>query len=115
MENKKSILAGSLIAAAFGGFTNLNANETSLTAFSALGSGAEVRTAILGSASSNINAFELKCGAKDSTATKQGKGKDGKCGEGKCGEGKKKEGKTADAKTKDGKCGQGKCGEKKSK
>lgn len=113
MENKKSILAGSLIAAAFGGLTTLNANESSLTSFSPLGSGAEVRTALLGAVSANSNAFELKCGAKDSTSTKQAKGKDGKCGEGKCGEGKKKDAKTSEAKAKDAKCGQGKCGEEK--
>jgi len=113
MENKKSILAGSVIATAFLGLSNISANEALLTKFSPLGSGAEVRTALLGKTLSDANAFELKCGAKDSTHTKEAKGKDGKCGEGKCGDGKKKEAKASDSKAKDGKCGEGKCGESK--
>ena len=91
MENKKSILTGSVIATAFLGLTNINAKAASLTHFAALGSGAEVRTALLGKTALDANAFELKCGGKDTTHTKDAKGKDGKCGEGKCGEGKKKQ------------------------
>jgi len=120
MENKKTMLAGSIIASAFIGLSNLNANASTLNNFLALGSGAEVRSILLGNSASNLGAFELKCGGKDSTKMKEAKGKDGKCGEGKCGDGKKKEGKTADTKTKeskakDGKCGEGKCGEGKQK
>lgn len=117
MENKKSILAGSVIASAILGLTSINANATSLTSYSALGSGAEVRSELL-STPSAINAFELTCGEKGKTSdtkTKdakcgdKAKAKDGKCGEGKCGD-KKKDGK---GKAKDGKCGEGKCGDKK--
>lgn len=111
MENKKSILAGSVIATAFLGLTNLNATETSLSHFSPLGSAAHVRTALLSGASTPVNSFELKCGAKDSSSTKHAKNKDGKCGEGKCGDGKKKDAKATDSKAKEAKCGQGKCGE----
>lgn len=115
MENRKSILAGSVIATAFAGLTGLTAgNTTSLTGFTGLGSGAELRSALLGGKQAETNAFELKCGGKDSTHTKEAKGKDGKCGEGKCGEGKKKEA-AANDKTKEAKCGQGKCGEGKKK
>lgn len=108
MENKKSILAGSVIASAIIGLSNISANASTLTNYSALGSGAEVRTILLGKSSSDLGAFELKCGGKDSTKTKEAKGKDGKCGEGKCGDGKKKDAKAKDSKSKDGKCGDGK-------
>lgn len=113
MENKKSILAGSILASAFIGLSNNNIQASNLRNFSALGSGAEVRTILLGSDNSYAGAFESKCGAKDSTA-KEAKGKDGKCGEGKCGD-KKKEMKAKDGKGKDGKCGEGKCGDSKKK
>lgn len=118
MENKKSILAGSVIASAILGLSSINANATSLCNYSALGSGAEVRTNLLGKSSSNLGAFELKCGGKDSTSTKEAKGKDGKCGEGKCGDkknAKTKDTKAKDGKGKDGKCGEGKCGDGKKK
>ncbi|MBK7311913.1 MAG: hypothetical protein IPI93_14350 [Sphingobacteriaceae bacterium] len=114
MENKKSILAGSVIASAIIGLSSISANASTLTNYSALGSGAEVRTILLGKSTSPLGAFELKCGGKDSTATKDGKGKDGKCGEGKCGD-KKKDAKAKDGKGKDGKCGEGKCGDGKKK
>lgn len=107
MENKKSILAGSLIASAFIGLSNINVNASTLTNYSSLGSGAEVRSNLLSGASSALKVLELKCG--DSAKTKHSKGKDGKCGEGKCGD-KKHEGKG-----KDGKCGEGKCGADKKK
>lgn len=108
------------------GAISLNANASNLFESTDLGSGAELRGAILemnGSSSAFIdnNDAELKCG-------------EGKCGEGKCGEGKgKKEAKDATTKaksdvakektkatdkkekaadkTKEGKCGEGKCGE----
>ncbi len=113
MENKKSILAGSILASAFIGLSNTDVQASTLANYSALGSGAEVRTILLGENTSNAGAFESKCGAKDSTA-KEAKGKDGKCGEGKCGD-KKKDMKAKDGKGKDGKCGEGKCGDSKKK
>jgi uncharacterized low-complexity protein len=115
MENKKSIFTGSVIASAIISLSSINANASSLTNYSALGSGSEVRTILLGKSNSNMGAFELKCGAKDTTKTKEAKGKDGKCGEGKCGDGKKKDVKAKESKAKDGKCGEGKCGEGKKK
>ncbi len=110
MEKKKTILAGSVIAGAILGLSNITANATSLTSYSTLGSGAEVRSELLNTPSAT-NAFELACGAKakDAKCGDKTKAKDGKCGEGKCGD-KKKDGK---GKSKDGKCGEGKCGEKK--
>lgn len=109
-KNKRTVLTGSVIATALLSLGHVSANHNPLGGYSALGSGAEVRSALLGNSTSN-SAFELKCGAKDSTHTKQAKGKDGKCGEGKCGESKKKDAKATSDKTKDSKCGQGKCGE----
>lgn len=87
MESKKSMLAGSLIASAILGLSNLGATASTLTSYSALGSGAEVRNELLNTTASNLSNLELKCGA-DSTKA-HGKAKDGKCGEGKCGEHKK--------------------------
>jgi len=101
MENKKSILAGSLIASAFIGLSNINANASALSNYSSLGSGAEVRSSLLNEASSALKAIELKCA--DSAKTKHAKGKDGKCGEGKCGD-KKKDASCGDKK-KDASCG----------
>jgi len=119
MENKKSILSGSVIASAILALSSPTANATALSNFSSLGSGAEVRSELLGNPASAINAFELKCSAKDAkdgdakdAKAKDGKAKDGKCGEGKCGD-KKKDAKAKDGKAKDGKCGEGKCGDKK--
>jgi uncharacterized low-complexity protein len=116
MKNKKSILAGSVIAGALVSLSALNADASSLTNFNVLGSGAEVRSGLLSNSVSNL--FELTCGAKGDTSKAHGKaahGKtaDAKCGEGKCG-GKKDSLHHKDGKTKDGKCGEGKCGEKKS-
>lgn len=110
MENKKSILAGSVIASAILGLSNITASATNLTSYSPLGSGAEVRSELINTPSA-INAFELACGAKskDAKCGDKAKAKDGKCGEGKCGD-KKKDGK---GKAKDGKCGEAKCGDKK--
>jgi uncharacterized low-complexity protein len=107
MENKKSILAGSVIASAFIGLSSISVNAATLTNYSSLGSGAELRSTLLKETTSLAKTLDLKCG--DTTKTHQSKGKDGKCGEGKCGD-KKKEGKG-----KDGKCGEGKCGDGKKK
>lgn len=131
MKNKKTILSGSVIASAILAVTGTTVNATSLTNFNTLGSGAEVRSGLLGNPADAINAYELNCAAKDAKskeascgekkdATKaetktDGKAKDAKCGEGKCGE-KKAETKTetkTDGKAKDAKCGEGKCGEHK--
>jgi uncharacterized low-complexity protein len=98
MESKKSMLAGSLIASAILGLSNLGANASTLTTYSALGSGAEIRSELLNIAPSNSNRIELTCGAKDSTKAGHGKAKDGKCGEGKCGD-HKKDAKTGEHKT----------------
>ena len=126
MENKKFILSGSVITSAILALTNANVDANSLSNYSSLGSGAEVRTGLLGNPSDAINAYELTCAAKDAKSKdatcgehkKDGKAKDAKCGEGKCGEHKK------DGKAKDAKCGEhktegkakdAKCGEKKPK
>ena len=98
MESKKSMLAGSLIASAILGLSNLS-NASTLTSYSALGSGAEVRSELLNITASGANALELKCGA-DTTkghGHDHSKAKDGKCGEGKCGD-HKHDAKTGEAK-----------------
>jgi uncharacterized low-complexity protein len=116
MENKKSILSGSVIASAILALSSPTANAATLSNFSSLGSGAEVRSELLGNPASAINAFELKCSAKDEKSKEatcgEKKAKDGKAKDGKCGEGKK-DAKAKDGKAKDGKCGEGKCGDKK--
>lgn len=90
MENKKSILAGSILAGALLAVAGINANASSLIRYNHVTSADEV---IAGLHTKNVsnNNFELKCGAtkkSDTTKTKK-KGKDGKCGEGKCGSTKK--------------------------
>ena len=110
MKNKrtsvKALLAGSLIAGSLVGVNALTASNANFE-YNNLGSGAELRTALIDDAS-GLNTFEGKCGGK-TDSSKTAKTKDHKCGEGKCGD-KKKE-----AKTKDHKCGEGKCGDKKKK
>ena len=138
MKNKKTILSGSVIASAILAVSGTNVNAASLTSFNTLGSGAEVRSGLLGNPADAINAYELNCAAKDAKSKEascgekkdgkakeascgehkksetktEGKAKDAKCGEGKCGEHKKAETKT-EGKAKDAKCGEGKCGEHK--
>lgn len=117
MKNNKTILSGSVIASAILAVTGTNVNAASLTDFNTLGSGAEVRSTLLGNPTDAIDAYELHCGdhkttdakAKEATCgeKKDAKAKDAKCGEGKCGEHKK-----ADAKT-DGKVKEATCGEHK--
>ena len=107
MENKKSIFSGSVIASAFIGLASLSANASSLTNYSTLGSGSEVRSELLEQTcgAKDAKTTDAKCGVKDAKTKdakcgvkakeakcgkKEGKGKEGKCGEGKCGAGKKK-------------------------
>jgi len=107
MENKKSIFSGSVIASAFIGLASLSANSSSLTNYSTLGSGSEVRSELLEQTcgAKDAKTTDAKCGEKDAKTKdakcggkakeakcgkKEGKGKEGKCGEGKCGAGKKK-------------------------
>lgn len=126
MENKKTrnFIKGTLVAGALLSVTALSATpNSSLFEYSALGSGAEVRTEILRSAASPFNNFEAKCGEKSTTTKKsetkstEAKCGEGKCGEGKCGEGDKKAAtstttvKTSEAKAAEAKCGEGTCGE----
>ena len=129
MDTKKilnrSLLAGSLIGL---GALQVNAAEINITT---LGSGGEVRSALLGSARTLDNAIELTCGegekkeATTKTETKkESKAEEHKCGEGKCGEAKgekseqkeeaaseaKPEGSKKESKAEEHKCGEGKCG-----
>ncbi|MDE3123937.1 MAG: hypothetical protein KGK14_00345 [Bacteroidota bacterium] len=90
MENKKSILAGSILAGALLAVAGINANASSLIRYQQVTTPDEV---VAGVHAQNAvsNSFEMKCGAtkkSDTTKTKK-KGKDGKCGEGKCGSTKK--------------------------
>ena len=88
-NNKKSILTGSMIAGALIGLSSVGSNAATLSAYSALGSGSEVRSELLSVSKSSAAALELTCGEKKDTKTTEGKSTEGKCGEGKCGEGKK--------------------------
>lgn len=114
MKNKTTILSGSVIASAILAVSGTNVNAASLTSFNTLGSGAEVRSGLLGDPAEAINAYELTCAAKDAKSKEAscGEKKDGKAKEASCGEHKKAETKT-DGKAKDAKCGEGKCGEHK--
>lgn len=105
MEKKKNIVKCSLLTGAIIAATGFSANAGGLFNYSLLGTGAEMRTSLLGKKEAARN-FDLKCGgdkAKSDSTMKKGKeGKcgDGKCGDGKCGSkmGKKSAGKTAPVK-----------------
>jgi uncharacterized low-complexity protein len=121
MKNKTTILSGSVIASAILAVSGSNVTAASLTSFNTLGSGAEVRSGLLGNPADAINAYELNCAAKTDAKTKEascGEHKkaetktEGKAKEASCGEHKKAETKT-DGKAKDAKCGESKCGEHK--
>lgn len=125
---KNSILVGALIAGAAFTTGSLSASSNSDLSFNTLGSGSDVRSALMDNAGTGTHEmlFELKCGT-EGTKAKEGesKSKDAKCGEGKCGEdAKSKASKEKDStkkeaaaketksesKSKDAKCGEGKCG-----
>lgn len=96
MENKKSIFTGSVIASAIIGLSSLTASAASISNYSSLGTGGDVRSELL-TTSSSVGFSELACGEKKTKEAKcgekgkkKGKAKEAKCGEGKCGEGKKK-------------------------
>jgi uncharacterized low-complexity protein len=91
----KFLVAGSLIAGALFGLQGAT-NAASLH-YKVLGSGADVRTELMGSGAHM--SLEGTCGAGKTDTTKS---KDHKCAAKKDSKGK--------AKGKDGKCGQGKCG-----
>lgn len=104
MENKTSILKGSLVAGVIIAATGFTSNAATSFSYNSLGNGNAVRTNLLNRANDSktfeLNcAFKKKAGKTDSTSMK--KGKDGKCGEGKCGADKKKADST---KGKDGTC-----------
>lgn len=117
-----SIVAGSLL----GGST---ASAHSAFNFTDLGTGSQLRSALLENLSSQKYNLDLACGEKSNDKTKDSKSKDGKCGEGKCGDSKSKDHKCGDkndstkasvkdmkktdSKSKEGKCGEGKCGDSK--
>lgn len=130
-NSRRVLLASSIIAGAIFGTASPQAlRAENLFNYSNLGSGAEVRTALLGTAPAHGSMLDMKCGNssdkkenKNTSSNKSGtenktkdakcggdkntesKTKDAKCGEGKCGGDKK-----AESKAKDQKCGEGKCG-----
>ncbi len=125
MTNKsiKSILfTGSIVA---GSLLSTNTASANPFSFTDLGSGSQLRTALLDNLVSQKYNLDLACGEKSKDNTKkEDKSKEGKCGEGKCGEGKcggkedstkmkSSDMKKTDDKSKEGKCGEGKCGENK--
>ncbi|MBK7629216.1 MAG: hypothetical protein IPJ23_00435 [Ignavibacteriales bacterium] len=127
MTNKslKSILfTGTIVAGSLLSTSTASANPFS---FTDLGSGSQLRTALLDNLISQKYNLDLSCGEKTKDNSKSdSKTKDAKCGEGKCGgDGKcgdksdttkmhMKDMKKMDSKTKDAKCGEGKCGDSKS-
>jgi uncharacterized low-complexity protein len=121
MTNKslKSILfTGSIVA---GSLLSTNTAAANPFSFTDLGSGSQLRSALLDNLVSQKYNLDLACGEKSKDNTKkEDKSKDGKCGEGKCGgkedstKMKSSDNKKMDDKSKEGKCGEGKCGENKS-
>ncbi|MBK7631943.1 MAG: hypothetical protein IPJ23_14790 [Ignavibacteriales bacterium] len=136
MTNKslKSILfTGTIVAGSLLSTSTASANPFS---FTDLGSGSQLRTALLDNLISQKYNLDLSCGEKTKDNSKSdSKTKDAKCGEGKCGDSKTtehkcgdgkcgdksdttkmhmKDMKKMDSKTKDAKCGEGKCGDSKS-
>lgn len=121
MENRnktKLITGGTLLAGSLLLGGTINATEAFIA--EDLGTGAEVRTALLHSERSIINGLELTCGegnAETSTEAKCGEASCGeateeattehKCGEGSCGEASEE---TSEEKTSEHKCGEGTCG-----
>lgn len=91
----KFLVAGSLIAGSLFGLQGTT--EAASLHYRTLGSGAELRTELLGSGTGAK--LEGTCGAGKSDTTKS---KDHKCAA--------KKGSKGKGKGKDGKCGQGKCG-----
>lgn len=127
---KNILLTGSIVAGSVIGLSGLNANATETFKYSELGSGAEVRTELLQSSSSDIRMIDMSCGedhkeakkekkegkekkdkkaeTKEAKASKESKSTEHKCGEGACGESSKKEDKKAakESKSKEAKCGE---------
>lgn len=106
---KRALLASSLIAGAiFSVGSAQPVKAESLFNYTHLGSGAEVRTSLLGGVPTHGSSLDLKCGNKSEKkeTTTESKAKEGKCGEGKCGD------KKSESKAKDHKCGEGMCGGK---
>lgn len=115
---KSIIFTGSIVAGSLLSVSTASANPFN---FTDLGSGSQLRTALLDNLVSQKYNLDLACGEKSKDHTsKENKSKDGKCGEGKCGgkqdssKIKSSDTKKLDDKSKEGKCGEGKCGENKS-
>ena len=116
---KSLFFAGSVAAMSMFGSGSADADNADLFNYNELGSGAQVRTELMHTTSSDALNLENKCGSKTEEA---------KCGEGKCGEGKeeketekeeskkekseenKEEKAEKEGKTEEAKCGEGKCG-----
>lgn len=118
---KKSILTGALLASVMG-----VATANSLSNYSNLGSGSEVRAnltcCITGVKSTDLNcgekkAADAKCADKKAADAKCGdkKAADAKCGDKKAADAKCGDKKAADAKCGDKKAADAKCGDKKAK
>ena len=121
MKNtKKKILRGSLIAGAIIGASSLTASPADLFTYNDLGSGSEVRAALVEEAmNSSSNLFlELKCGEgkcgeekKEETKSKTKKGETkAETKEGETKAETKETKKKKEGKSEEGKCGEGKCG-----
>ncbi len=125
-----ALISSALLTGAITGISAANLNETELFNYQALGSGAELRTELLGlnksalnvtdavNSSTTIKFAELKCGegkcgGEDKKSEKKEakkdktKASDSKSAEATCGNDKKEAKKD---KTSESKCGEGKCG-----
>lgn len=89
MKQKKNKIKSTILATALVATAGMSSAGTSgMFSYNNLGSGQELRTALLGTNNAD-KGLELKCGEKSKGNTSAStKGKEGKCGEGKCGEGK---------------------------
>lgn len=135
-RNLKSaaILTGALVTGTFAGLHSVNAENSSVFEYEAMGSGAEVRSELLAQNNIGLNAAdainsvktvkfsEMKCGEgtcgsekKDGdTKKKDAKVSEKKSAESTCGDdkksGDKKSASKKDSKAAESKCGEGKCG-----
>ena len=105
--NLATLAAASLVAGSIVGLSTQTSSANEQILFRSLGSGAEVRTNLLGGGVATGGERNSSYGGSET------KGGEGKCGEGRCGEGGAKGAAatpTPVSKAGEGKCGEGKCG-----
>jgi len=111
---KNILLTGSIVAGSVIGLSGLQANATETFKYSELGSGAELRTELLQTSSSDLRTIDMSCGEdskKDKKEMKQNKAAKAEKAD-KAAKADKKEGAAMESKSTEQKCGEGKCGAK---